>query len=405
MRLLKNKHIVLGITGSIAAYKTVTLASMLTKAGAQVDVVMTESAEKLVAPLTFKSVTGRGAYVDEDLWQGSAHVLHIDLGQKNDAFLIAPATANTIAKLAHGLADNLLTVTALASRTPLLVAPAMDGGMYTNPATQANLAALSERGMTIIGPAEGHLASGLAGVGRMVEPEELFGRLRIALSADGPLSGQKVVVTAGGTREPIDPVRVIANRSSGKQGYALAQAALDLGADVTLVSAPTCLSPPLGAELVPVSTAEEMLAAVLRATEDAEVLIMAAAVADFRPANPSGQKIKKAEGVPAIRLEAAPDILGAVAARESPPNRPHLTVGFAAESQHLRKNARAKLSAKNVDLMVANDITSPGAGFGADTNAVTLLWADGRVEALPLMSKAEVAERVLEVVVDLLEEA
>ncbi|OQY34118.1 MAG: bifunctional 4'-phosphopantothenoylcysteine decarboxylase/phosphopantothenoylcysteine synthetase [Anaerolineaceae bacterium 4572_5.1] len=402
MKLLTNKHIVLGITGSIAAYKSTTLASMLTKAGAKVDVVMTASAAKLVAPLTFQSVTGRRVYVDDDLWQGGSHVLHIDLGQKNDAFLIAPATANTIAKLAHGLADNLLAVTALASRTPLLVAPAMDGGMYANPATQANLRILAERGMTIIGPAAGHLASGLSGKGRMVEPEELFGRLRMVLGADGPLSGRKVVVTAGGTREPIDPVRVITNRSSGKQGYALAQAALDLGAAVTLISAPTCLAAPFGAALLNVTTADEMLTAVMGAVEDADVLIMAAAVADFKPAEQADEKIKKADGVPTLTLEPTPDVLGAVAAL--PQSRPRLMVGFAAESQNLLENAQSKLSAKQLDLIVANDISAPQAGFDVDTNRVTLLRADGEKRDLPLMSKAEVAERVLGVVVDLLED-
>lgn len=402
MKLLTNKHIVLGITGSIAAYKSTTLASMLTKAGAKVDVVMTASAAKLVAPLTFQSVTGRRVYVDDDLWQGGSHVLHIDLGQKNDAFLIAPATANTIAKLAHGLADNLLAVTALASRTPLLVAPAMDGGMYANPATQANLRILAERGMTIIGPAAGHLASGLSGKGRMVEPEELFGRLRMVLGADGPLSGRKVVVTAGGTREPIDPVRVITNRSSGKQGYALAQAALDLGAAVTLISAPTCLTAPFGAALLNVTTADEMLTAVVGAVEDADVLIMAAAVADFKPAEQADEKIKKAGGVPTLTLEPTLDVLGAVAAL--PQSRPRLMVGFAAESQNLLENAQSKLSAKQLDLIVANDISAPQAGFDVDTNRVTLLRADGEKRDLPLMSKAEVAERVLGVVVDLLED-
>ena len=399
MQLLTNKHIVLGITGSIAAYKSVTLASMLTKAGAKVDVVMTESAAKLVAPLTFRSVTGQGAYVDDHLWQNENHVLHIQLGEKNDAFLIAPATANTIAKLAHGLADNLLTVTALASRTPLLIAPAMDGGMYANPATQANLRTLEERGMTIIGPAQGHLASGLSGKGRMVEPKELFEHLRIAIGADGPLAGCKVTVTAGGTRESIDPVRVITNRSSGKQGYALAQAALDLGAEVTLISAPTSLAAPVGAHLVSVTTAEEMLGAVLEAVEGAGALVMAAAVADFKPACSKEEKIKKNDGVPTITLEPTADVLGAVAALPQE-ERPRLLVGFAAESQNLLENAQSKLKSKKLDLMVANDISAPQAGFDVDTNRVTLLWADGRVEGLPLMSKAEVA-----VVANLLEDA
>ena len=399
---LKNKHIVLGITGSIAAYKSVSLASMLTKAGAKVDVVMTASAAKLVAPLTFRSVTGRGAYVDDDLWQMESHVLHIDLGQKNDAFLIAPATANTIAKLAHGLADNLLTLTALASRTTLLVAPAMDGGMYTNPATQANLHILAERGMIIIGPAEGHLASGLAGKGRMVEPEELFGYLRLALGTDGPLSGRKVVITAGGTREPIDPVRMITNRSSGKQGYALAQAALDLGANVTLISAPTCLDAPIGSTLINVTTADEMLSAVLDAVEDADALIMAAAVADFKPTHQASEKIKKAGGVPILTLEPTPDVLGAVATHKSASGYPRLMVGFAAESQNLLENAQSKLSSKKLDLIVANDISTPQAGFDVNTNQVTLLGVDGEKRDLPLMSKVEVAEHVLDVVVDLL---
>jgi len=244
MTVLTDKHILLGVTGSIAAYKAADLASKLTQAGAQVNVILTAAAEKFIAPLTFQSVTGRRAYTDADLWGGEAHVLHVGLGHSTDLLVIAPCTADTMAKLAHGLADNLLTVTALAAACPLVIAPAMDGGMFDAPATQANLAALIQRGARILGPAEGHLASGLSGPGRMLEPLEILGHIRAALGKSGKLAGKKIVVTAGGTQEALDPVRVLTNHSSGKQGYALAQAALDLGADVCLISAPTALSAP-----------------------------------------------------------------------------------------------------------------------------------------------------------------
>jgi len=293
MTIFKDKRIVLGVTGSIAAYKSVNLASRLTKAGALVDVVLTQAAAKLVAPLTFSSVTGRKAYLENDLWRVDDHVLHIELGEMNQVFLIAPATANTIAKLAHGISDNLLTVSALASRTDILVAPAMDGGMFSHPATQDNLSILRDRGVTVLGPAEGHLASGLSGKGRMLEPEELFGHLRVWLGKNGNLAGKKVVVSAGGTQEPIDPVRVISNKSSGKQGYALAQAAVDHGAEVVLISTPVCLSPPEGVSLVKVTKAEEMAEAVYKESSDADILIMAAAVADYQPEQESAKKIKK----------------------------------------------------------------------------------------------------------------
>ena len=283
MKIFENKRIILGVTGSIAAYKSVDLASRLTKAGALVDVVLTEAAAKLVTPVTFSSVTGRKAYLESDLWKVDDHVLHIELGEKSQVFLIAPATANTIAKLAHGIADNLLTVSALASRTDILVAPAMDGGMYSNLATQENLATLKDRGVIILGPAEGHLASGLSGKGRMLEPEELFGHLRARLGKNGILAGKKVVVSAGGTQEPIDPVRVISNKSSGKQGYALAQAALDHGARVVLITTPVCLKPPVESSVVKVTKAEEMAEAVYKESSDADILIMAAAVADYQP--------------------------------------------------------------------------------------------------------------------------
>ena len=396
---LVNKHILLGVTGSIACYKAADLASRLTQVGAQVDVILTQAAQQFVTPLTFQSVTGRKAYVDADLWGSEGHVQHIGLGKSADLLVVAPASANTLAKLAHGLADNLLTVTALAASCPLLVAPAMDGGMFSHPATRANLEILSLRGTTIVGPAQGHLASGLVGLGRMVEPAELLGRIRLVLGHSGPLQGIQVVVTAGGTQEPIDPVRAITNRSSGKQGFALAQAALDLGADVTLIAGPTSLPTPFGARRLDVRTAQEMLEAVLAAIPQASVLIMAAAVADFKPVAPAGQKIKKESGLPRIELQATPDILAAVAAFRGEKGWPRLTIGFAAESQDLLGNARSKLQAKKLDFIASNDISTTDAGFGVEDNRVTLLFADGRVEALPLMSKAEVAEVILERVV------
>lgn len=402
INLFNEKTILLGITGSIAAYKSADLASKLTQAGADVNVIFTQAAMKFIAPLTFQSVTGRRAYTDEDLWGQEGHVQHIGLGKKANLLVIAPATANTIGKLAHGIADNLLTVTALATRCPIMVAPAMDGGMFTHAATQSNLDTLRQRGVIIVGPAEGHLASGMAGIGRMVEPRELLGHVRLALAQDGPLSGIKVIVTAGGTQEPIDPVRTITNRSSGKQGFALAQASLDRGAEVTLISAPTHLQTPVGVRRVDVRTAEEMHQAVLASAPKSNVLIMAAAVADFHPIMPSQDKIKKESGIPEIKLETTTDILGAVATQKSETKHPQVLVGFAAESKNLIDNARAKLRSKQLDLIVANDITDPDSGFGVDTNRVTLLDAGGGTEMLPLMTKTEVAESVMTRVVQFL---
>jgi phosphopantothenoylcysteine decarboxylase/phosphopantothenate--cysteine ligase len=402
----ENRTILLGVTGSIAAYKAAELASRLAQSGANVDVILTQSALQFITPLTFQSVTGRWAYTDSDLWGSQGHVLHVSLGRSADLLVIAPASANTLARLAHGLADNLLTVTALAARGALLVAPAMDGGMYEHPATQANLEILRQRGVRILGPAAGHLASGLMGAGRMLEPAELLGHIRLALVEDGPLAGKKVVVTAGGTQEPIDPVRVIANRSSGKQGFALAQAALDLGAQVILISGPVHLPTPVGAQRVEVETAEQMQAAVLENISKAEALVMAAAVADFRPADPARQKIKREAGVPQVQLEANPDILKAVASARAGSGWPRVSVGFAAESQDLLENARHKLESKSLDMIAANDIGARDAGFSVDTNRVTLLYAHplngNQVETLPLLSKDEVAQIVMERIVTLI---
>jgi phosphopantothenoylcysteine decarboxylase/phosphopantothenate--cysteine ligase len=392
MAIFSDRHILLGVTGSIAGYKAADLASKLAQAGAKVDVILTAAGEKFITPLTFQSVTGRRAYTDQDLWGNEAHVLHVNFGKTADLLVIAPCTADTMAKLAHGIADNLLTVTALAAQCPLVIAPAMDGGMFSNAVTQGNLEILKKRGAVIVGPAEGHLASGLTGTGRMVEPAEIFGQLRVVLGKNGNLAGKKIVITAGGTQEAIDPVRVITNHSSGKQGYAVAQAALDNGADVCLITAPTALTPPVGARMIKVNSARDMLDSVL--AEPADVLIMAAAVADFTPKTVARDKMKKRDGIPQIELIAAADILGAVSSQQ--PGLFQVVVGFAAESQSLFENAADKLKSKKLDLIVANDISAPDAGFAVDTNRVIFLFANGTSEILPLMSKMDVAERIVE---------
>ncbi len=397
--VLSGKRILLGVSGSIAACKAADLASRLTKAGARVDAILTAAASRFVTPLTFQSLTGRPA--PADLWSEEAHILHVGLADGADLLVVAPATADILAKLAHGLADDLLTVTALAARCPLLVAPAMDAGMFEHPAVQANLATLRARGATVIGPADGRMASGLEGRGRMLEPEEILGHVRLAAGRNGPLAGRRVVVTAGGTQEPIDPVRVIANRSSGKQGFAVAQAALDRGAAVTLVAAPCALPTPVGASRIDVATAQEMADAVLESCAGADALVMAAAVADFRPARPAAKKLKKDLGPPAVELERTTDILAVVTAARA---RPACVVGFAAETGDLLAHARKKLKEKRLSLIVANDVTQPGGGFGSDTNRVTLIDAAGAQE-LPLLSKAEVAGRILDRVQALLSQA
>lgn len=396
IRAIESKRIVLGVSGSIACYKAADLASKLAQAGAEVDTVLTAAATRFVTPLTFQSVTARPAYTDADLWGAHAHVLHIGLAHGADLVVVAPASAHTLAKLAHGLAGDLLGVTALAATCPLLIAPAMDGGMWENSATQANLALLAARGAEIVGPEEGHLASGLVAMGRMSEPVTILGRIRWLLSRGGPLAGHKVVVTAGGTREPLDPVRYLTNRSSGKQGYALAQAALDAGAEVTLITTVEGLPLLSGAHIIPVGSAQEMAAAVLAESANASALVMAAAVADFRPAQMAEHKIKKGKGVPTLPLAENPDILLAVAEQRRKLGKPAVVVGFAAETDDLLVNARDKLARKEMTLIVANDVSAPDAGFAVDTNRVVLLGADGSRESLPLMSKEEVAQRVVE---------
>ena len=393
--IFQDKHIILGITGSIASYKAADLASKLSQAGAKVDVILTQSAEKFISSLTFQSVTGRKAFTEDDLWGGQAHVLHVGLGHSADLLVIAPCTANTIAKLAGGIADNLLTITALAAECPVLIAPAMDAGMYAHATSQENVSILVKRGVHFAGPGEGHMASGLVGLGRMLEPDELMGHIRKVLGENGVLAGKQVMVTAGGTREPIDPVRYISNQSSGKQGYALAQAAIDAGGSVTLISTPTALRPPIGATCVFVQTAQEMLDAVINNLPGMDALIMAAAVADFRPERSSKDKIKKKDGLPTLALESTVDILAAINSEEHSKLRPRILVGFAAESQDLLQNAKDKLVSKNLDMIAANDISASDAGFSVDNNRVTLLFPNGDKQELPLQSKAEVAEAII----------
>ena len=408
--LLMGKRILLGVTGSIACYKAVDLASKLSQAGAQVDVIMTSAAQQFVTPLTFQAVTGRTVY--SDLWGTDSagglptHIAHVGLAEQADLLAVIPATADTIARLAHGFANDLLSVTALAARCPLLVAPAMDGAMYSHPAVQANLEALRSRGARIVEPEEGRFASGLVGKGRLPETPALMGAIRSALGTQGAFAGRHVVVTAGGTREPLDPVRYLTNRSSGKQGYALAQAAVDAGAAVTLITSARGLPAPYGAEVIAVETAAEMHDAVLKHVDHADVLLMVAAIADFRPRSPAENKIKKSEldqDAPSLQLERTADILAAVKDQRARTGFPLVAVGFAAESRELLTYARDKIASKGVDLLVANDISASDAGFDVDTNRVILLSPDGAQETLPLTSKAIVSEAILQRVAGLLE--
>jgi phosphopantothenoylcysteine decarboxylase/phosphopantothenate--cysteine ligase len=396
--VLRDKRIVLGVTGSIAAYKAVALSSALTQAGALVDVIMTREALELVRPLSFQAITHRP--VSHELFNMLAEtdIGHVSLGKSADALLIAPCTANTLAKLSYGLADDMLTTTALATEAPLIIAPAMDAGMYEHPAVQENVARLKQRGCVFVEPEEGYLASGLRGSGRLADQETILGTLRAVLGRSGDLAGARVVVTAGGTEEPIDPVRYISNRSSGKMGYALAEAARDRGANVTLIHAPTALVNPAGVESVAVQSADTMYRAVKAAYDRADVLIMAAAVADFRPASSADQKIKKRDAELLLELEPTVDILAATLQCQRHPVR----VGFAAETTNLAAYASQKVTAKKLDLIVANDVSRSDSGFGTDTNLVSLVTADGAITEHPLMSKRDVADVILDQVVAIL---
>ncbi len=387
--MFEGKCIVLGVTGSISAYKCVDLASKLTQAGIDVDVIMTESATRFVTPLSFQSITHRPVYTDMWTPVTEFNIKHVSLAERADAVMIAPASANTIAHIASGFADDLLQCTVLSTRAPIIIAPAMDLGMYLNEATQENLAKLQSRGCTIVGPASGHLASGLEGPGRLVEVPELLAAIYQVLGRSGDLAGKRIIVTAGGTQEPIDPVRYIGNYSSGKMGAAIAEAARDRGAAVTLINASTSIHPPLGVEIVKVRTAQEMRQAVLEKAESADALIMAAAVADYRPQQIAGDKIKRKDEGLTLELTKTQDIIGEVSGNL-------LKIGFAAESANLLENARGKLESKGLDLIVANDITAEDSGFGADTNKVTIIDKNGNQDDLPLMPKSELAHRILD---------
>jgi phosphopantothenoylcysteine decarboxylase/phosphopantothenate--cysteine ligase len=422
--MLLNRHIIIGICGGIASYKAVELVSQLQQAGALVDVIMTKHAEDFVRPLTFSTLSHRPVF--SDLWEpsGRAAELHIELAETAELLAVVPATANTLAKLAGGMADNMLTAVALATRAPLLLAPAMYRDMYTHPATQANLTLLRERGAYIVEPEVGRLASGAIGPGRLPDTQVLLGAIMKVLGrTGGDLVGRRVLVTAGGTHEPIDPVRYIGNRSSGKMGYALAKEARDRGAHVILVTGPVALQAPYGVEVQQVETAIQMRDAVHAFLPTIDVLVMSAAVADFRPASPATHKIKKddneawAQGQHAdesefsVRLVKNPDILGELAMAQQrqdilddngQPKHRFIRVGFAAETNDIITYARSKLVKKHLDLLVANDVSRSDSGFGADTNKVLLLSANGVMEDLPVMPKTGVAAAIWDRVVSLL---
>lgn len=393
--MFEDKTVLLGVTGSISVYKAVDLASKLVQDGINVDVVMTESATKFVTPLAFQSITHRPVHTDMWAPVTEFNIKHVSLAEKADVIVIAPATANTIAKIARGIADDLLSCTVLSTRAPIIVAPAMDVGMYQNQATQENIKRIRTRGYRIVGPASGRLASGLEGPGRLAEIPEIQSTICQFLGQSGDLAGKRIVVSAGGTQEPIDPVRYIGNYSSGKMGFAIAEAARNRGAYVTLVSAATSVPPPLGVELVKAQTAMQMREAILELSTTASVLIMAAAVADYRPQNVASNKIKRKQKGLNLDLAKTPDIIGEVAGKL-------VKVGFAAESQDLLDNAKDKLKNKGLDLIVANDITAADSGFSVDTNRVVIIDRNGQADQLPLMSKSEVAHKILDRVVVLL---
>jgi len=395
-RPFAGRRVLLGVTGGIAAYKAILVARELTQAGAVVDVALTPGALEFLRPLSFEALTGRTAYLTA--FDSSEPLTHIRLARDADAIVVAPATANFLARVAAGMADDLVAATLLATDAPVVLCPAMNDRMFRHPQTQANLGRLREIGYRIAGPGIGPLAWGEGeGPGRLLEPSEIVAHVARALEGATALAGRHVVVTAGPTREPIDPVRFIGNRSSGRMGYAVAAAAWRRGADVTLISGPSALPAPVGATVVRVETAEQMRDAVAGVLPDADVLVMAAAVADFRPMQSSGAKIKKGDGAPpTIHLAHTPDVL-----RETRPLRPEgaVIVGFALETDAPLEHGRRKLESKGLDLLVVNDAREPGAGFDVATNRVTLVRPDGRVEELPLLSKDEVADRLLDAIV------
>ena len=392
MGTLAGRSIVLGVTGGIAAYKAVEIASRLKKAGAEVRVVMTRAAASFVAPLTFREITGQA--VATSMWTEipAHHVEHIALAELADLVLVAPATANFIAKAAAGIADDLLTTTVLATRAPLYIAPAMNTGMWENPVTQENVMRLCERGAQVIPPAEGLLACGTTGAGRLPEPEEIVAAVERHFAAAEILAGRRIIVTAGGTEEALDPVRYLSNRSTGRMGYAVAAEAARRGAEVILVSAPTHLDTPAGVRRVNVRSAREMYAAVMAEYETADAVVKAAAVADYRPAEIAPQKIKKSDGELTIHLTRNPDILMELGRKKTH----QVLVGFAAETENVETYAQGKLAKKNLDFIVANNVAEKDAGFSVGTNRVKIFFKDGRAEEHPLMAKSELAGIILD---------
>ena len=397
--MLNGKKIALGVTGGIAVYKAVDLVSRLRKQGAEVRVIMTEHAQQFVTPLTFKEISGNKVAVS--MWDSNQefNVEHISLANWADAFVVAPATANILAKMANGIADDLLSTTLLAAQAPIIVCPAMNTGMYQNPITQENIAKLEAHGVTVMPPAVGYLACGVSGPGRLPEPQQIVEFIDdFFAKKDGDMVGLKVLVTAAGTREPIDPVRFVGNRSSGKMGYAIAQAAAQRGAEVLLVTGPSALAIPANVKGVKVETTNEMLEAVIEAYEKMDVVIKAAAVADYRPRDVADQKIKKkTDDALTVVMDKNPDILKELGARKAH----QVLVGFAAETQNLLDNAREKIVKKNLDMIVANDVTAAGAGFNTDTNIVKFLYPSGEVRSLEQMAKTEVANLLLDAVMEL----
>ena len=395
---LAGRRVVLGVSGGIAAYKAALVARGLVTAGATVDVVMTDGARSFVGPATFEGITGRP--VRTEVWEDIPNETHVALARAADVVVVFPATAHLLARAAAGLADDLLTTSLLAATCPVVMAPAMHTEMWQHAATQDNVARLRERGVVLVGPVDGPLMGGDTGPGRAADPDDVVAAVAGAVGAIGDLRGRTVVVTAGGTREALDPVRYLGNRSSGRMGFAVAAAAARRGAQVALVAGPTDLPTPAGVDRVDVVSARDMHAAVLPRAADADVVVKAAAVADFRPAGASDRKLKKSDGVPTITLEPNPDILAELGARRREQGGgPTVLVGFAAETHDVEDNARGKLERKGCDLLVVNDVTEQGAGFGHDTNRVVVLAADGGRVEVPLATKAQVADRLLDEVV------
>lgn len=392
--MLSGKTIVLGVTGGIACFKAAALASMLKKQHADVQVIMTENATQFVTPLTFEQLTGNKALVDTFDRSFVHSVEHVAVADRADFVLIAPATANVIAKLAHGIADDMLTTTVLACRCPKAIAPAMNTGMYENPVTQDNIETLRHYGWEIVEPAEGHLACGAEGKGRLPEPEDLLEVALFALAHEKDFAGRRVLVTAGPTQEALDPVRYLSNRSTGRMGYAIAAAAARRGAEVTLVSGPTALKKPAYVRTVDVVCAQEMFDAVMRFAPDADIIIKAAAVADYRPASVADNKLKKSDDALSVPLERTKDILGTLGKTK---RNGQFLCGFSMETEHVVENSRNKLQKKNLDLIAANNVKTPGAGFAVETNVLTLIDANGET-ALPLMSKAAAADALLDAI-------